>query len=104
LRGDGQDPHHRQFKGVWICARLWLTEDLTPTEKFLIAVIDSLSGKGHACFAGNDYLAKHLFVSPAHMREMLAELTDLGYVVRLAFTGPVRAAAPKPISRVIGIS
>jgi hypothetical protein len=35
---------------------------------------------------------------------MLAELTDLGYVVRLAFTGPVRAAAPKPISRVIGIS
>ena len=37
-------PPHRQFKGVWICARLWLTEDLTPTEKFLIAVIDSLSG------------------------------------------------------------
>jgi hypothetical protein len=33
----------------------------------LITFIDSLSGKGHACFAGNDYLAKHLFVSPAHM-------------------------------------
>jgi hypothetical protein len=84
---DAPDAPHRQFKGVWICARLWLTLDLTTTEKFLVAVIDSLSGKGHACFAGNDYFAKHLFVSETHMRDMLADLTNLGYVVRLAFTG-----------------
>jgi hypothetical protein len=77
----------RQFKGVWICAALWVHPDLTPTEKCLIAEIDSLCGDREPCFAGNDYLAKHLRLSPAHMRDTLAKLTGLGYLIRLAFTG-----------------
>src|SRR5947209_7441865 len=77
----------RQFKGLWVCAHLLDAEELTPAEKLLIAEVDSLSGNGQPCFAGNEHLAKRLHVAPAHMRGMLAELTDLGYLVRLAFTG-----------------
>src|SRR4051794_207446 len=77
----------RQFKGVWFCADLWENRELTWTEKALLAEIDSLSGRGQACFAGNEHLAERLNVKPTHMREMLAKLTDLGYLVRLAFDG-----------------
>jgi hypothetical protein len=77
----------RKFKGVWICATLWFDTALNPTEKFLIAEIDSLTGNGEPCFAGNKYLADHLQTSVAHMRDMLAELTARGYLIRLGFTG-----------------
>ena len=77
----------RKFKGVWICATLWFDKALNPTEKFLIAEIDSLTGNGEPCFAGNKYLADHLQTSETHMRDMLADLTAKGYLVRLSFTG-----------------
>ena len=77
----------RKFKGVWICATLWFDKALNPTQKFLIAEIDSLTGKGEPCFAGNKHLADHLHTSEAHMRDMLAELTARGYLIRLGFTG-----------------
>jgi len=72
---------------VWICATLWFDKALNPTEKFLIAEIDSLTGNGEPCFAANKYLADHLQTSEAHMRDMLAELTARGYLIRLGFTG-----------------
>jgi hypothetical protein len=77
----------RKFKGVWICATLWFDKALNPTEKFLIAEIDSLTGNGEPCFAGNKYLADQLQTSETHMRDMLAELTARGYLVRLGFNG-----------------
>jgi hypothetical protein len=33
----------RAFKGVWICAAIFLDEKLTPAEKILLAEIDSLT-------------------------------------------------------------
>jgi Helix-turn-helix domain len=77
----------RKFKGVWICAALWCDKALNPTEKFLIAEIDSFTGNGEPCFAGNKYLADHLQASETHMRDMLADLTTRGYLVRLGFNG-----------------
>jgi hypothetical protein len=77
----------RKFKGVWICAALWFDKALNPTEKFLIAEIDSLTGNGEPCFAGNKYLADQLRTSETHMRDMLADLTTRGYLVRLGFNG-----------------
>jgi hypothetical protein len=84
---------HRRFKGVWICASIWDDPDLSPVQKFLIAEIDALCGKDdetgeeHACFAGKEFLSKRLHVAPDHMRNMLADLTTRGYLVRLGFTG-----------------
>ena len=66
---------------------LWFDKALNPTEKFLIAEIDSFTGNGEPCFAGNKYLADHLQTSEAHMRDMLADLTARGYLVRLGFNG-----------------
>lgn len=83
----------RRFKGVWICAALWDDRQLNFTEKCLIAEIDSLcgmdeeTGEEHACFAGNNHLAKRMHMSPTRMRDTLANLTTRGYLVRLGFTG-----------------
>jgi hypothetical protein len=54
--------------------------------------IDNLCGKNEfgeykACFAGNEHLAIRLHVSASHMRDMLADLTSRGYILRLEFTG-----------------
>ena len=92
IHPEGEAPPHRRFKGVWISAAIWDDPELSPTEKFLIAEVDSLCGKDedgkeHACYAGNEHLATRLHVSASHMRDMLAELTTRGYIVRLSFTG-----------------
>ena len=53
-----------EFKGVWICAALWEDTGLNPTEKFLIAEVDSLCGNGKPCFASNEFLSKRLQTTP----------------------------------------
>ena len=77
----------RQFKGIWFCAELWSTRELSWSEKALVAEIDSLSGHGEPCSAGSDYLADRLGLSFARVQHMLGELTNLGYLIRLAFDG-----------------
>jgi hypothetical protein len=77
----------REFKGVWICAALWEDTELNPTEKFLIAEVDSLCGNGKPCFASNEFLSQRLQTTPKYMNNMLYVLTQARYLVRLAFTG-----------------
>jgi hypothetical protein len=80
-------PPERQFKGIWICAAIWEDDDLTLAERCLIAEVDSLCGRGKACYASNAFLAKRLRLSDLHMNGMLSDLTRWGYLIRLAFTG-----------------
>jgi hypothetical protein len=86
----------REFKGVWICAALWEDAELNPTEKFLIAEVDSLCGNGKPCFASNEFLSQRLQTTPKYMNNMLYVLTQARYLVRLAFTGrhTLRCAHP----------
>jgi hypothetical protein len=77
----------RQFKGVWICAELWEHPDLTYAEKFLIAEIDSLSGKGAACFASNEFLAERILQKIGATNNLISSLTARGYLIRLRFDG-----------------
>src|SRR5438128_2510285 len=44
----------RAFKGIWICAAIFLDEKLTPAEKILLAEIDSLTTEDHGCYASNN--------------------------------------------------
>src|SRR5262249_46956914 len=48
----------RAFKGVWICAAIFLDERLTPAEKILLAEIDSLTSDDRGCYASNAHFAK----------------------------------------------
>ena len=73
------DPKH-EFKGVWICAALWEDTELNPTEKFLIAEVDSLCGNGKACFASNEFLSKRVQTTARYMNNMLYGLTQARYL------------------------
>jgi hypothetical protein len=87
----------RQFKGVWLCAAVLDDEALSPAEKILLAEVDSLTNPEKACYASNEFLAKRLHLSPAHMRDTLADLTTSGYLIRLAFTGRVTLRCVHPM-------
>src|SRR4051794_39263324 len=86
----------RQFKGVWLCAAVLDDEALSPAEKILLAEIDSLTHPEKACYASNEFLAKRLHLSAAHMRDTLAELTSNGYLIRISFTGRVTLRCVHP--------
>lgn len=53
----------REFKGIWIPARIWLMEELSFLDKVLLAEIDSLDGDD-GCWATNEYFSNFLKASP----------------------------------------
>src|SRR5258708_14469145 len=68
----------RAFKGVWICAAIFLDEKLTPGEKILSAEIDSLTTDDHGCYASNAHFAKRLGVTASRANHIVARLTREG--------------------------
>lgn len=71
----------RDFKGVWIPKVIYLNKELTPTEKLLIAEIDSLdSGKG--CYASNEHFADQLNVTLGALKNNLTKLEKRGVITR----------------------
>jgi hypothetical protein len=87
----------RAFKGVWICAAIFLDERLTPAEKILLAEIDSLTTEDHGCYASNAHFAKRLGVTESRANHVLARLTREGYIVRVCYDGRIshRVVAPE---------
>jgi len=69
----------RDFKGVWISREIYLNEGLTPTEKLLLAEIDSFSKNGE-CFASNDHFAKFLGISKNHVSKLISKLTKMNLI------------------------
>jgi Helix-turn-helix domain len=101
----------RAFKGVWICAAIFLNEKLTPAEKILLAEIDSLTTDDHRCYASNAHFAKRLGLTESRVNHVLARLTRDGYIVRGCYDGRIshRVVAPpmtwvKLIVSVAGLS
>jgi hypothetical protein len=39
----------RGFKGVWLCAAIYESQELSPVEKLLLAEIDALTTDANAC-------------------------------------------------------
>jgi len=66
-------PKERKFEGVWIPADLWLSKDLTITEKCLLREIESLSQEGY-CYASNKHLSEFLGVSVRAVTDLLGKL------------------------------
>ena len=71
--------NERDFKGVWIPKDIYLNRDLTPTEKFLLVEIDSLSKNGE-CFASNEHFAQFLGTSTRQVQYALKKLKDKGLI------------------------
>ena len=69
----------RDFKGVWIPKEIYLHEGLTPTDKFLLVEIESLSKNGE-CFASNEHFAKFLGVSKKHVSRLISKLSQMNLI------------------------
>lgn len=71
---------NRDFKGIWIPRDIWLSEDLTDTEKFLIAEIDSLDC-GTGCWANNKHLSHITRRARGTVENVLGRLVKKGIVL-----------------------
>jgi DNA-binding MarR family transcriptional regulator len=69
----------RAFKGIWIPSEIYLNEELSLQEIFLLAEIDSLDG-GEGCFANNGHFEKRLRLSEKSIRDYIKSLKSKGYV------------------------
>ena len=70
----------RQFKGVWIPAKIWLDTELTPTEKILLADIDSFTGNGKIFYKSNETLSKELHTSVSTVKRSVKALSQRNYI------------------------
>ncbi len=70
---------NRAFRGIWIPAELWLADDLTHTQKFLLAEIDSLDNE-KGCFANNHHFAKFLDLNKMYVSQLISSLQDKEYI------------------------
>ncbi len=73
----------RHFKGIWIPAAVWLDKTITPTEKFLLAEIQSYDD-GRGCPASNAELAKPFQSTPASIAVMVTKLVKAKKLVRIS--------------------
>jgi len=70
----------RQFKGIWIPADIWLSKELKPVDKILLADIDSFTGNGKAFYKSNATIAKELGVSLSTAKRAIKTLLSLKYI------------------------
>ena len=85
------------FKGVWLCAAIYESPELSAVEKLLLAEIDALTTDTDACYATNAHFSERLGVTVTRVDHLLGKLTRLGYIVRVSFDGRVtrRVLAPE---------
>lgn len=76
------EKRERDFTGVFIPSRLYLTNKFSPREKFLLVEIYSLRKKDKSgdCFASNRHFADFIGVSERTVQSMLNGLKTDGYV------------------------
>jgi len=81
----------RDFKGIWIPAKIWLSDGISIQAKVLWAEIWSLydQEKG-GCYASDEYLMNFLRLGQSRFHEVLKELRDLGLVKNVSFNGRER--------------
>ena len=70
----------RQFKGIWIPADIWLSKELKPIDKILLADIDSFTGNGKSFYKSNATIAKELGVSVSTAKRAIKALLTQKYI------------------------
>lgn len=71
--------HERDFKGVWIPKEIWLSPNLSLTEKALFVEISSLDNE-RGCFASNQYFADFFGLSDRQIRTHIGTLEKKGFI------------------------
>jgi hypothetical protein len=91
------EANKRGFKGVWLCAAIYESPELSAVEKLLLAEIDALTSDVDACYATNAHFSDRLGITVTRVDHLLGKLTRLGYIIRVSFDGRVtrRVVAPE---------
>lgn len=78
----------QQYKGVWLPKEILDNPDLTPTEKILLAIIESLDDEeAGGCYASNEYLGNRLGVTEKMASWTISNLKKKGYLAQTKFDG-----------------
>lgn len=86
----------RRFRGIWIPAEIWLSEDLSAQEKMILAEIDSLGdGDPKGCYCSNDHFCRFLGVKERQVQAIIKSLRDKGYVTMTITYRPGTKAVDK---------
>ena len=72
--------NNRDFKGVWIPAKIWLDANLSIQETVFLTEIDSLDNGRSGCFASNKYFSTFFGLSTSRCSRVIASLKDKGYL------------------------
>lgn len=73
--------YERDFKGVWIPAKIWLSKELTLQEKVMMVEIDSLAScPKRGCWAGNEHFADFFGLSKSRVSEVISSLAKKGFI------------------------
>lgn len=81
----------KQYKGVWLPKEILDNPDLTPTEKMLMAIIESLDDEQvGGCYASNKYLCEKLNTTERTVSRCITDLTEKGYLLQPKFDGRTR--------------
>ena len=70
----------QKFNGIWIPEEIWELEDLNPMQRIFLSKVHALSQKDGLCWAGDDFLAEALRVSPQYVRKMRQTLCESEYL------------------------
>lgn len=75
----GKNDGLRDFKGVFIPKEIWLSTELTPTEKLVWAEINSLD-REFGCVANNAHFQKILQLSERQVRDYIKRLKEKEFI------------------------
>lgn len=75
----GSGDELRDFKGVFIPKEIWLSSELTPTEKLVWAEINSLD-REFGCVADNAHFEKVLKLSERQVQDYIKRLKNKGFI------------------------
>ena len=84
----------RNFKGVWIPAKVWLDRDLTLVDKALLAEIESFTGNGRSFMKSNETIQAEYGISRNTIGRSLRKLAERGFV-DVTFNGRVRCVTTR---------
>lgn len=70
----------RRFQGIWIPADIWLSKDLSVTEKVMLAEIASLQSDDKGCYASNNHFSEHFGLSRNRISEIISGLAEKGLI------------------------
>lgn len=69
----------RDFKGIWIERRIWLSKELTLQEKVFFVEICSLDNQ-NGCFATNEYFSDFFGISKTRVSRVINSLVKKGFL------------------------